>query len=116
MKYSRFVLLAIIAIYGFMYLATSIEKKCEDDCQRFSEVQNFFLKDSNHISFLNSCGSINPYDSLCVIIKDSTSCDWNSLADSVCMVATQNGLPKTRVFIINYLGSAPDTLVKKSCP
>ena len=116
MKYSGVILFAIIILYGLMYIATSVDKECEN-CEKFEQVRNYFLKDSNHIQYVDRCfTSINPYDSLCVSIKDSTARDWDAVADSICMIATQNGLPKRHVFIINYLGNVPDTLVIRHCP
>lgn len=47
MKKANLLLLIIISIYGFLYIATSKTLKCEDDCEKFQSLQTYFLKDSN---------------------------------------------------------------------
>lgn len=116
MKKANLFFFLIISFYGLLYIATSVNKPCDGDCEKIRNLSNFFLKDSNYIYPPWPCGIITSYDTLCVNIKDTTARDWNLLADSICVIATQDGLPKRQIFIINNFNNVPDTIVKKSCP
>ena len=116
MKKANLVLLLIISLYGLMYVATTKKQVCDGDCEKVFNLSSFFVKDSNYIYPLYSCGRITPYDSLCVNVKNSTYNNWNALADSICLIATQFGLPRRHIFIINNFGNIPDTVANKSCP
>lgn len=110
-------MLGILSFYAITFIATEpVVKPCNGDCANYERLRTYFLKDSNTIYGVQWCGRQLPYDSLCVYIKDTTRKDWNALADSVCMISTNFNLPKRHVFVINNLGTAPDTLVKESCP
>ena len=117
MKRGSFLLMVIICFYGIMYMATDPRSNnCVGDCANFRLLSDYFRKDSNTIYGLQGCGRQMTFDSICVYIKDTTRKDWNALADSVCMISTKFNLPKGHVFVINNLATAPDTLVKVSCP
>jgi len=116
MKKANLWLLIIICFYGLIYIATTKHEVCDGDCANITSLRMLFLKDSNYISPLFTCGYINPYDTICVNVKDTTYNSWNVLADSICSAATQLGLPGRHIFIINNFGNVPDTVANKSCP
>jgi hypothetical protein len=119
MKKKNLFLLLIIIFYGIIYIATDPRQRysCDGDCVKFEQLSNYFLKDSNYIYYMQGCGRTAVYDSICIQIKDSTAnISWNVFADSVCIMATQLGLPKRHIFIINYFSNTPDTLVRRNCP
>lgn len=116
MKMKFFFLLLIISLYGILYVATDKFPQCNGDCEKFEKLENYFLKDSNYIYSLRGCGRAMQFDSICIPIKDTiASINWNVFADSVCAIATQFGLPKRHIFIINNFSNPTDTSVQRSC-
>ncbi len=116
MKKANVFLMIILCLYGFIYMATTKKEIFDENYQKMSNLTSFFQKDSNYLYPLYACGRVNQFDSICVAIKDTTYHNWNTLADSVCSVATQFGLPGRHVFIINNFGNSPDTIANKNCP
>jgi hypothetical protein len=99
-------------------MATSIEEPCEGDCEK---VQNFYTAIKNKRPYVLSvyrCSYQSLSDSLCVYVRDSNGVDWNLLADTACQIATQNGLPQQKIFILQADTSTTliDTVVRKQCP
>ena len=105
----------VIACYAFMYTETKKDYVCNDDCQKVQSVDASLRR-----SYLYSIGrcSYQGSDTLCVWVKDTTGVNWSVLADTTCLIATQNGLYKQKLFFISYDTSRHifDTLLVKQCP
>ncbi len=118
-KKARWVILALVILsYAFMYTQTKDRYLCNDDCQKVNSVNTSLVKTRNYIYYVNRCGGQSPTsDTLCVFVKDTTGINWDLLADTACLVATQNGLYHQKLFICNWDTSthSMDTLVRKQC-
>lgn len=106
---SLLLLSSIIAFYGFLYLACSVDK-CDDTCYKLIDVSDQIQKDSVRIAYAYQCGA----GSFCIMVKDSISQNWNGLADTACLYIKNKGLQNYTVQIIG--NNTRDTLVKQTCP
>jgi predicted 3-demethylubiquinone-9 3-methyltransferase (glyoxalase superfamily) len=116
-KRFRFLFLALILIsYSLLYIATSIDR-CDANCERISAVDTLLKKNRDYVYYTSRCNWSAASDSICVWVKDTSGIDWNLLADTVCQIATVNGLLQQKVFILKSTTTGfPDTVVKKQCP
>lgn len=116
MNKNKLFICCILAIYAFLYLATSVPDKCDDDCQKRANVFQQLLVNRPYVSNLYRCTNQANSDTLCVYVRDTTGIDWNLFADTVCMTTTQSGLPRQKIFVLKFTGAAYDTVAKKVCP
>jgi hypothetical protein len=117
-KRSRWLLLAlVIASYTFMY-TQSDRYACDDDCKKVESLNNALVSGRTYIYSIGRCGVSRVSDTLCLLVKDTAAMDWNLLADTACLMATQNSLYHQKLFIITYdtVTQRLDTLLKKQCP
>jgi hypothetical protein len=118
-KRFRYLFLSVILIgYAFLYMATSVQEPCEGDCLKVENFNTAIRKNRPYIFSSYRCSYQSVSDSLCVYVKDTSGVDWNLLADTACQVATQNGLPQQKIFILQVNASTTfiDTVVRKQCP
>ncbi|MCX6316160.1 MAG: hypothetical protein NTW29_02640 [Bacteroidetes bacterium] len=116
MKTKHFLLVLILFVYAGLYIATSTPDKCDNDCERTNQTFMNLRLNRPYVSTLYRCTNRQGSDTLCVFVSDTTGIDWNLFADTACMVASQNGLPRQKIFIIKSGATPPDTLAKKVCP
>jgi hypothetical protein len=113
------ILFIILTSYSLLFIATSIDKEiiCDGDCEKISNF-NQALKNgrSSYIYGANRCTRTNPSDTLCVFVKDTIGINWNLLADTACILATQQGLLQQIIFILKNSQYPPDTVSRKQCP
>ena len=117
-KRSRWLLLAlVIASYTFMY-TQSDRYSCDDDCKNVSSLNTKLVTGRPYIYSIGRCGINRVSDTLCLYVRDTTAIDWNLLADTACLVATQNSLYHQKLFVIKYdtATRSLDTLVRRQCP
>lgn len=116
-KIKLLLLLAICVFYSFLFIATKPNVPCDDDCEKINAVDSRLRTTrEGYIFAVGRCSYKRISDSLCVYVRDTTGINWNLLADTVCMIATENGLPPQKVLIMKVGTSPLDTLVKKQCP
>jgi len=110
------ILALVVSSYTFMY--TQSETPCDDDCEKLNSLNTALHKNRSYVNYAMRCGQNPASDTLCVWVKDTTGINWNLLADTACLLATQNGLYKQNLFVITYDTSTLilDTLVRKQCP
>lgn len=113
-KYIAFIL--VLLFFSLLYTATSFPFSCEDDCAKVYAVDTTMSRNRDYVYWVGRCSGNRQSDSLCVYVKDTTGINWDLLADTVCMVSTQNGLPRQKVFIIKNNVFPPDTVARKICP
>jgi hypothetical protein len=118
MKKIRFVILPLIlAVYTLLFMATKREFPCDDDCQKVRSVEDALRTNrETYIYSASRCTNNRISDTLCVLVRDTSGINWNLLADTACIIATQKGLLNQQVFILK-LGTSPfDTVARKRCP
>jgi hypothetical protein len=118
MKKKNWVLLPVILLgYTLLFMATKIAEPCDDDCQKVRAVDDALRTNrEGYIYATGRCSYNRVSDSLCVMVRDTTGIDWNLLADTACIIATQKGLPHQQIFVVKIGTSPMDTLAKKRCP
>jgi hypothetical protein len=117
MKIFKYLTLSLILIaFSLLYLATSYQVPCEDDCAKVYSVDTTMSRNRDYVFWVSRCSGTQQSDSLCVYVKDTIGINWNLLADTVCAVATQNGLARQKIFIIKTNVTPPDTVARKICP
>lgn len=110
-------MLALVVLsYTFMY--TQSETPCNDDCNRVNSFNIALQKNRSYVSYALRCSQNPVSDTLCLWVQDTTGVNWNLFADTACLLATQNGLYRQKLFIITYdtTRQTLDTLVRKQCP
>jgi hypothetical protein len=118
MKMIKYITLTVILLsFSFLYIATSYLGRCDDNCERLYKIDSTIRHNRDYVIFANRCFNYSQAsDTLCVYVKDTSGINWNLLADTVCSVATQNGLARQKVFIIKNTLTPPDTVARKICP
>lgn len=106
----------IIVLYGLIYVATSVEKECLGDCETMMLFNEALRENRNYVHGASKCGRSAGSDTLCINVKDSIGINWNLLADTACMLATQKGLLRQKLFLIRTVNSIRDTILFKQCP
>jgi hypothetical protein len=110
------ILSLILIIFSLLYTATSYPGRCDDDCERLYTIDSTIRSNRDYVGFANRCFNYTQAsDTLCVYVKDTIGINWNNFADTVCSIATQNGLLRQKIFIIKTTNPL-DTVVRKSCP
>jgi len=116
MKRLKVLLLPLILIsYALLYIATSKEFPCNEDCNKVMRVDTTLTRHHDYVWYVTRCGANVVTDTLCIYVKDTAGINWDLFADTTCQVATQVGLSSQKIFIIK--ATTPfDTLAKKQCP
>jgi hypothetical protein len=115
MKNRKLLFFGILFCYAFMYIATSKQPLCNDDCEKTEKVASILLQDKKYVQSVYRCTQPRISDTLCVFVKDMIGINWNLLADTTCLLATQNGLLQQKIFVLK--GNYPyDTVARKICP
>ena len=117
MRKIKLLILPLILIgYALLYMATSVPEKCFEDCQKVSEFSNALITNRAYIYGAFRCSYTAVSDTLCVYADRSVAINWNLFADTACLIATQHGLPRQKIFIIDNRNTPSDTLAQKQCP
>lgn len=103
------VLSGVLFFYAFLYIATSIDKKCDDVCQKFDKI-NLEIKKDSAVVYAYQCSSIG----YCIDVNNTLLRNWIGLADSACMFIKNEGLQNYTVHVIDHQNQ--DTLLKQTCP
>lgn len=115
MKNRKLLFFGLLFCYAFMYIATTKKMPCEDDCEKVRSVRIAY-ENKSYVTSVNRCSFPRVSDTLCIYVKDTIGVDWNHLADTTCIIATQQGLLQQKIFILKS-GTIPfDTLARKICP
>lgn len=113
----KLLLLPVILLgYSLLYIATSYHAPCEGDCEKTTKVSQSLRENRPYVNNVYRCTYQPNSDTLCIYVNDTTGIDWNLFADTVCMTATQYGLPQQKIFVLKFSGAAYDTVAKKVCP
>ncbi|HWR32229.1 MAG TPA: hypothetical protein VN451_01785, partial [Chitinophagaceae bacterium] len=113
------ILLFILTGYSFLFIATSVDKEiiCDSDCEKIYNLNQALINGrSSYIYGVSRCTRTNPSDTICVFVKDTIGINWNLLADTACILATQQGLLQQKIFILKNSQYPPDTVSRKQCP
>lgn len=116
MKNKNFLLPLILIPFALLYMATKIQEPCLEDCQKLGELSMALQQNRPYIYAVYRCSRVANSDTLCISVSDSVQINWNSLADTACALATQKGLLRQKIFIINNRIIPIDTLAVKICP
>jgi hypothetical protein len=117
MKKAKILLLPLILIvFSFLYMATSVPDRCLEDCQKVNEFSVALQQNRNYIYGVYRCSRSANGDTLCIYAYDSVLVNWNLLADTACAIATQKGLVRQTLFILDNRFFPVDTLAVKQCP
>jgi hypothetical protein len=116
MQHKKTLFFLILFSYAALYIATSKQIICESDCQKRIEVYNALSAGRTYVYMVNRCTAPVISDSLCIFVHDTSGINWNLFADTACLVATQQGLPRQKIFIIRNGNTGNDTLAQKVCP
>ncbi len=101
--------------YAFLYIATKRDS-CFEDCQKVAELSQALRQNrENYFVFATRCTYSVQSDTLCIFVKDIGN-NWDLFADTVCNAATQRGLLRQKIFILETNTQPYDTLARKSCP
>jgi len=116
-KIKLLILPFLLLLFSILFMATSKQPICDRDCSAVINVGTALR--NGRISYVEGvfrCGYSLVSDTLCVFVKDTTGIDWNSLADTTCMIAAQNGLSGQKIFIVKNFSFPSDTVARKICP
>lgn len=117
MQKGKFIILGLILIlYGALHIATSYQVPCEDDCEKVGTFSNDLRKNRDYVYGVYRCTNVAVSDTLCVYVKDTIGVNWNLLADTACVLATQKGLQQQKLFLIRNGNSIRDTILVRQCP
>ena len=106
----------ILIGYALLYIATK-KNTCFEDCQKINELNQALLQNRQSYFYgAGRCTYRGQSDTLCVSVKDTLGINWNLFADTVCLLATQKGLLRQKIFILKTGIYPPDTLARKVCP
>jgi hypothetical protein len=116
-KIKLLILPLILLGYAFLYMATSVDKSiCIDDCEKVHNLSEELHSTRDYVFAVSRCTNVAVSDTLCVYVKDTIGINWNLLADTVCMLATQKGLLRQKLFLMRTVNSIRDTILFKQCP
>jgi len=102
---------AILVFYAILYMATKPAEPCDENCEKFREVQLELQKNRPFIYAAYQCKDSN----LCVAVRDSIMpYSWNLLADTACIYLKTQSLFNYKVTILKM--SLVDTMGKQQCP
>jgi hypothetical protein len=116
MKRNKLLFAVILFGYAFLYIATSYAAKCEDDCEKTSNTYQELVQTRPYVYSVRRCTNQAVSDTLCVYVRDTTGINWSLFADTACMVATQQGLPRQKIYVIKAGSLIHDTVAFKICP
>jgi hypothetical protein len=107
----------ILLFYTVTFVATKRVEPCDTDCERINLFRQLFMIDrESYVSQVGRCTYVRVNDTLCIGVKDTTGINWNTVADSACSIASNNGLPRQFIIIYKISTFPIDTLLKKQCP
>lgn len=111
------ILTMILIVYALLYMATSKEPICLEDCQKIGDLNSALRENrESYFRYASRCTYYGQSDTICVSVKDTLGINWNLFADTVCLLATQKGLLRQKIFILKIGIYPPDTLARKVCP
>lgn len=116
MRKNKLLLPVILLGYAFLYIATSYSTPCVDDCEKTSKTYQALSATRNYVFGVVRCTNQAATDTLCIYVKDTSGINWGLFADTACMVATQQGLLRQKIFVIKTGTMAPDTVATRNCP
>ena len=100
-KIKSLILPLILIGYALLYMATKVASPCLEDCQKISELNQALLQNRQSYCYgAGRCTYRGQSDTLCVSVKDTLGINWNLFADTVCLLATQKGLVRQKIFIL----------------
>lgn len=114
-KYKFIALGIIMLVYAFMQMATK-KDLCDPDCQTLRSIYEDLGKTYPAVNFVQRCSLYAGSDSICVYVNASVTNDWNQVAERTCILATANGLPRQKVYILSSNSTTSDTLARLQCP
>jgi hypothetical protein len=100
----------ILGLYAFLYMATSRGDRCDERCLKAAEVAGSLRNGRPFIMSAFLCDDT----IFCMGVNDTTTRNWNNLADTTCMFLDASAFFGTTVFIRSVISG--DTLVYKKCP
>ncbi|MBN8689020.1 MAG: hypothetical protein J0M10_18565 [Chitinophagales bacterium] len=104
----------ILVLFSFLYMATSVDKSCTTlDCQQFSMIADEVRSGRDWVQQVNRCRGA---ADICVYVKDTTGINWDLFADTVCQIATAEGLLNQTVYVLAGNQTGVITHVVKQCP
>ena len=106
----------IFIVYAFLYIATTKNIPCDGDCEKVYQTGIVLRNSRTYVYGVYRCTQPRISDTLCVMVKDTIGINWNLFADTVCIIATQQGLIRQKIFVLKNGTSPPDTLSRKVCP
>lgn len=119
MKFIKLLILpAILAVYMLFFMATSRPYKCDADCETIVRLHDRLRigRDSLQLSVAR-CSYNLVSDTICVHVNGAYNWNWQGLADTACLQATDLGLRQQKIFILSYSNTGGyDTLAVRSCP
>jgi hypothetical protein len=113
---NKLLLFSVLLGYAFLYIATSYQPRCEDDCEKISNVSQALSGTRPYVFTVRRCTNQAVSDTLCIFVRDTAGINWSLFADTACMTATQYGLPRQKILVINVEVSPYDTVATKICP
>ena len=117
MRVTKIILLPVLLLtFALLYIATSVPDRCLEDCQKVNEFGMALQTNRGYIYGVYRCSRNGLSDTLCIYAYDSVTVNWSLLADTACIIATQKGLPRQKIFIIDNRTLPIDTLATKECP
>lgn len=116
MRKNKLLLFSVLLGYAFLYIATSYHVPCEDDCEKTSNTYQALATNRPYVITVRRCTYQAVSDTLCVFVRDTTGINWSLFADTACMTATQYGLPRQKILVVNIEVSPYDTVATKICP
>jgi hypothetical protein len=115
-KLKWLILPLILIVYAFLYIATTKNVECEGDCDKVYQTGKSLSNSRTYVLSTYRCTLPGVSDTLCIYVKDTIGINWNLFADTVCIIATQQGLIRQKIFVLKNGTSPPDTLARKVCP
>jgi hypothetical protein len=109
-------LIIILCFYSILYVATTKQYACDQDCENLGAFNQEFKSTRNYVDMAYRCSRTGNRDTLCVFFRDTTGVNWSLLGDTACTLATQHGLSQQRLLFIVLRASGRDTVLKKICP
>jgi hypothetical protein len=112
----KLVLFLVLAGYAFLYVATTKQLPCDDDCEKTGNMYQDLSAGRTYVLGVFRCTYPRLSDSLCVFVRDTTGINWDLFADTACIAATRQGLLQQKIFVIKNVNLVTDTVARKVCP
>lgn len=106
---SVLILGAITGFYALLYLACSVDKQCDDVCQKTWRIDSLIRANTSAV-YVDRCQT----SAFCIYVNDSVPHNLDGLVDTACMYLKNEGLQH---YSVNIIGApSRDTLLKQTCP